>query len=1061
LGEQCLQAYNESDVVKACQLAQDAQAGYACDYQCKRQPCGCNEVRECCAGMARLGHSLKNQPVAYAGKRYMGRLLCHAYNNGIVRSAVENRNLRAYARDHDVTFAESFRTCATTVFQGMDFLNMVEKAEDRANRIIHFERDLRNPNRPRLTAKRVAVLYGLRPLDRAELRYLSPYEFTMYWEPQLLTFPRSEKEDQKGDCHAKLTEAGVTKLRAQSDSDLVPGIDYVVKDQGGQHWVALEDGPGAASCRHEWVLCRRRRPRAPHFKGCPLPRHKTGCTERNATITMTYFHPWTLREEGSDEHVPTLQNLRQGRETWEAALRDWLDGNIICEESRRYVSNFISIHRLRPGAIDEDGLGNPDDMVQDEEVHVTRDMLDQVLETRIGGKSRQEDEKEVGDGHFVNSSDAISLGRDIWAKTCEPTGPASRPTFSFDEGQVKQSLQSARSSRSKENKFATSATAAARTEREALLSQRPQATQEDVQEWLAALAQRQRDDGRPFVNAKQFEAVAKVAEKVVAELPNRQGSAPQASDPLRWVVHGGPGTGKSHVVRDVIKTELFDQVLHWQQGLDYQIVALQAVAAEQLKGDTIHHACGIPVRKKGGGEEVVIQSFKDVAEQSLYWKWLLVDEFGMVGASLLADMDVRLRDAVVDVNPRKRSSCGHAHPFGGLNVLLSGDLWQLPPPSGGFLGNIPAEFIANARRYSPKVTISHGQSLLWGGTDNHKWAFHGMTELTESERCREDAWLQEVQLEIRQGRLSSNSHAFLHGGQTTVCGSWTNGQASCKQALCHRMSVEASTWEDIVACERSCSICSESRSRRRRVAHDAGDSRFYDTKFVDAPAIFPNNDIKYDVNKQRARQYAAQHALGTTWVKANDRPKPQTLQDRPDLVLQKVAWLSRHDRECGDLYGLFPLIAGLPVALTDHLDRSPDKQLLRGKVGTIHSWKLSDTEDSAWEDDVRILHEFPEVVYVKFANCSWQIEGAPEPGVYPVPTVKRDWHLDKGRQYPQLAIQREQLPLVRGLPLYLLWYIEECSKQSTPTFIATVGNTHRGSSCAGNTRTKRHARMHM
>ena len=60
---------------------------------------------------------------------------------------------------------------------------------------------------------------------------------------------------------------------------------------------------------------------------------------------------------------------------------------------------------------------------------------------------------------------------------------------------------------------------------------------------------------------------------------------------------------------------------------------------------------------------------------------------------------------------------------------------------------------------------------------------------------------------------------------------------------------------------------------------------------------------------------------------------------------------------------------------------SPDKQLLRGKIGRIHSWKEADTEGSVWEGDVRILHALPAVVCVKFDNCRWHLEGTPEPGI--------------------------------------------------------------------------------
>ena len=65
-------------------------------------------------------------------------------------------------------------------------------------------------------------------------------------------------------------------------------------------------------------------------------------------------------------------------------------------------------------------------------------------------------------------------------------------------------------------------------------------------------------------------------------------------EPLRWSMHGGPGTGKTHVIK-IIKEELFETVLKWNIGVKFQIVALQAVMADLLAGDTIHHAFNISV----------------------------------------------------------------------------------------------------------------------------------------------------------------------------------------------------------------------------------------------------------------------------------------------------------------------------------------------------------------------------------------------------------------------------------------------------------------------------------
>eukprot|EP00971_Amphidinium_carterae_P063348 1253538-Amphidinium_carterae.1 len=83
---------------------------------------------------------------------------------------------------------------------------------------------------------------------------------------------------------------------------------------------------------------------------------------------------------------------------------------------------------------------------------------------------------------------------------------------------------------------------------------------------------------------------------------------------------------------------------------------------------------------------------------------------------------------------------------------------------------------------------------------------------------------------------------------------------------------------------------------------------------------------------------------------------------------------------------MLPLAIGMPVALTDHLDRS-DKQLLRGRTGSVHSMD--------WPDDATQ----PNVVWVKFDESdNWTLPGTSEPGLYPIIPAKKGWFLDQGRK---------------------------------------------------------------
>ena len=81
------------------------------------------------------------------------------------------------------------------------------------------------------------------------------------------------------------------------------------------------------------------------------------------------------------------------------------------------------------------------------------------------------------------------------------------------------------------------------------------------------------------------------------------------------------------------------------------------------------------------------------------------------------------------------------------------------------------------------------------------------------------------------------------------------------------------------------------------------------------------------MNKMRAQSFASSTNTGMLCCAAKDHPSLAALRARPDLPTQNLEWLNRHDRESGDLCGVLPLMKGMPVAMTDHIDRSIGKRI--------------------------------------------------------------------------------------------------------------------------------------
>jgi hypothetical protein len=113
--EACL-GKNDKDIIESAQFAQDAQAGYACDYCTKRLPMAFNEVQECCKGHMTLAAKVTREPINRQGKRHAIRLMNDLNGRGIVRGQVENTNLRAYYKKRRSDISRGNNDCSYNKF---------------------------------------------------------------------------------------------------------------------------------------------------------------------------------------------------------------------------------------------------------------------------------------------------------------------------------------------------------------------------------------------------------------------------------------------------------------------------------------------------------------------------------------------------------------------------------------------------------------------------------------------------------------------------------------------------------------------------------------------------------------------------------------------------------------------------------------------------------------------------------------------------------------------------------------------------------------------------------
>ena len=194
---------------------------------------------------------------------------------------------------------------------------------------------------------------------------------------------------------------------------------------------------------------------------------------------------------------------------------------------------------------------------------------------------------------------------------------------------------------------------------------------------------------------------------------------------------GEPGAGKSHTVNTFVA---------WlrSHGISVAVTASTGIASTHIGGMTIHSWSGIGIAmflSKNDLQEIATRD--KVVRRVKYTRVLIIDEISMLDGRTLTMVDAVCK--TVRKNPA---------PFGGLQVVLVGDFFQLPPVTQGER----ATFAFDANAWSEaKLTICY---------------------LSEQHR-QEDAAFLGVLSALRMNELNDDHIALLNERRTTNAGDMT------------------------------------------------------------------------------------------------------------------------------------------------------------------------------------------------------------------------------------------------------------------------------------------------
>ena len=125
---------------------------------------------------------------------------------------------------------------------------------------------------------------------------------------------------------------------------------------------------------------------------------------------------------------------------------------------------------------------------------------------------------------------------------------------------------------------------------------------------------------------------------------------------------------------------------------------------------------------------------------------IIIDEVSMISAELLGALEYSVSAALRVNGTYKKRRNKQTRIFGGVNLVMCGDFWQLHQTGGTFLASNPIE-VDSAR-------AQKALSLFWGGAfeADRLDCIRSFWPLTQVMRCK-DKWYNDFLHECRAGAL--------------------------------------------------------------------------------------------------------------------------------------------------------------------------------------------------------------------------------------------------------------------------------------------------------------------